>query len=81
MNLKADQCLAFEDSHNGLLSSNGADLKTIVTINDYTSDHDFSGAVLVLSDLGEPDQPMSVLQGSCDDSFFNLATAEKCHQA
>ncbi len=80
MNLKADQCLAFEDSHNGLLSSNGADLKTIVTINDYTSDHDFSGAVLVLSDLGEPDQPMSVLQGSCDDSFFNLATAEKLHQ-
>lgn len=81
MNLKADQCLAFEDSYNGLLSSNGADLKTIVTINDYTSDHDFTGAVLVLSDLGEPDQPMTVLQGTCDDPYFSLATAEKLHQS
>lgn len=81
MNLKADQCLAFEDSHNGLLSSSGADLKTIVTINDYTSDHDFTHAALVLSDLGEPKQPMTVLQGTCDEAYFNLATAQKIHQA
>ena len=81
MNLKADQCLAFEDSHNGLLSSCGADLKTIVTINDYTSDHDFSDAVLVLSDLGEPEQPMTVLKGTCDEPYFNLTTAQKLHQA
>jgi len=77
MNLSADQCLAFEDSYNGLLSSNGADLKTIITINDYTSDHDFSDALLVLSDLGEPDQAMTVIAGACDDSYFSLATAEK----
>jgi len=77
MNLKPEQCLAFEDSHNGLLSSNGADLKTIVTINDYTSDHDFTGAVLVLSDFGEPEQPMTVLSGQCDDSYFSIKTAEK----
>ncbi|MCP3852561.1 MAG: HAD family hydrolase [Gammaproteobacteria bacterium] len=77
MNLKPEQCLAFEDSHNGLLSSNGADLKTIVTINDYTSDHDFTGAVLVLSDFGEPDQAMTVLSGQCDDSYFTIKTAEK----
>ncbi|MCU7800607.1 MAG: HAD family hydrolase [gamma proteobacterium symbiont of Lucinoma myriamae] len=81
MNLKADQCLAFEDSHNGLLSSWGADLKTIVTINDYTSDHDFTDAVLVLSDLGEPEQAMTVLQGTCDEPYFNLAVAQKLHQA
>ena len=77
MNLNADQCLAFEDSYNGLLSSNGADLKTIVTINDYTRDHDFTDALLVLSDLGEPDQPMTVLAGACDDTYFSLASAEK----
>ncbi len=77
MNLKPEQCLAFEDSHNGLLSSNGADLKTIVTINDYTSVHDFTGAVLVLSDFGEPDQAMTVLSGQCDDSYFTIKTAEK----
>lgn len=81
MNLKADQCLAFEDSHNGLLSSRGADLKTIVTINDYTRDHDFTGAELVLSDFGEPDQPMTVLDGHCDESYFNLQSAEKILQS
>jgi len=81
MNLKADQCLAFEDSHNGLLSSRGADLKTIVTINDYTSDHDFTDAELVLSDFGEPDQPMTVLRGHCDEPYFNLQSARKILQA
>lgn len=77
MNLKAEQCLAFEDSENGLLSSRGADLKTVVTINDYTSDHNFTGAALVLSDFGEPGQPMKVLQGSCDEPYFNLQSAQK----
>lgn len=81
MNLKPEQCMAFEDSHNGLLSSHGADLKTIVTINDYTRDHDFSDAVLVLSDFGEPEQAMTVLSGHCDESYFTLATARKLHQA
>ncbi len=81
MNLKAEQCLVFEDSYNGLLSSNGAGLKTVVTINDYTSDHDFTGAALVLSDFGEPDQPMEVLQGQCDEPYFNLQSAQKILQA
>ncbi len=80
MHLKAEQCLAFEDSHNGILSSHGADLKTIITVNDYTRDHDFTGAALVLSDFGEPDQPMTVLSGSCDEPYFTLATARKIHQ-
>ena len=81
MNLKAEQCLAFEDSHNGLLSSTGANLKTVVTINDYTSDHDFTGAELVLSDFGEPEQSMKVLSGNCDDSYFSIQSAQKIFQA
>jgi len=81
MNLKAEQCLAFEDSHNGILSSQGADLKTIVTVNGYTKDHDFNGAELVISDFGEPDQAMTILSGDCKDSYFSLSTAKKIHQA
>lgn len=81
MNLKPEQCLAFEDSHNGLLSSRGADLKTIITINDYTSDHDFSDAELVLSDFGEPEQAMKVIAGQCNEAYFTLATARQIHQA
>ncbi|MDO9371145.1 MAG: HAD family hydrolase [Gammaproteobacteria bacterium] len=63
MNMGAAQCLAFEDSENGVRSARGAGLTTIVTPNDYTRDHDFSDARLVLSDLGEPDAPFRVLQG------------------
>lgn len=57
LGLAPDQCLAFEDSENGIRASRGAGLKTVVTVNDYTRDHDFSGAVAVLSDLGEPTAP------------------------
>jgi HAD superfamily hydrolase (TIGR01509 family) len=57
LGLGADECLAFEDSENGILSSRGAGLRTIVTVNDYTRDHDFTGALAVLSDLGEPGAP------------------------
>ena len=57
LGLGADECLAFEDSENGIRSSLGAGLRTLVTVNDYTRDHDFAGALAVLSDLGEPDAP------------------------
>jgi HAD superfamily hydrolase (TIGR01509 family) len=63
MNLRPDQCLAFEDSANGIRASQGAGLRTVVTINEYTAAHDFSEAIAVLSDMGEPLQPFSVLRG------------------
>lgn len=61
LGLSADECLAFEDSRNGIRASLGAGLKTIVTVNDYTRDDDFSGAVAILSDLGEPYAPYTRL--------------------
>lgn len=64
MRLKPEQCLAFEDSANGIRSSHGAHLKTVITINDYTAEHDFTDAIAVLSDLGEPDAPFTVLRGN-----------------
>ncbi|MHB1232106.1 MAG: HAD family hydrolase [Burkholderiales bacterium] len=63
LKLKPEQCLAFEDSGNGIRASCGAGLKTVVTINDYTADHDFVAAVAVLSDFGEPGAPFRVLRG------------------
>lgn len=70
LGLSADLCLALEDSENGLHSSTGAGLKTIITVTDYTREQNFSGALVVLSDLGEPDQPMTVLQGSADGKNY-----------
>ena len=42
--LSAEECLAFEGSGNGVKSSVGAKISTIVTLNDYTKEDDFSGA-------------------------------------
>ncbi|HYP68413.1 MAG TPA: HAD family hydrolase [Thiobacillaceae bacterium] len=63
MDLKAEYCLAFEDSENGIRSSTGAGLKTLVTVNGYTAAHQFAGASAVLTDLGEPDAPARGLSG------------------
>jgi HAD superfamily hydrolase (TIGR01509 family) len=61
LGLKPEECVAFEDSENGIRASLGANLRTVVTINDYTRDHVFTGALAVLSDLGEPDAPYTRL--------------------
>jgi HAD superfamily hydrolase (TIGR01509 family) len=74
MQLQPAECLAFEDSYNGVRSALQADLKTIVTLNDYTKEHDFTGAALVLSDMGEPDAPFAVISGSVGTSqYLDLA--------
>ncbi len=63
MSVSAADCLAFEDSHNGLLSARGAGLETLITVNDYTRDQDFSGALLVLDQLGTREHGFTVLAG------------------
>lgn len=53
MGLSAGQCLAFEDSANGLQSARAAGLATVITPTRYTADHNFDGALRVLPDLGD----------------------------
>jgi len=61
-----ENTLALEDSANGWRSAHDAGLKCVVTINGYTSEHDFSGADLVVSELGEPGiDAVDVLQDMC----------------
>jgi beta-phosphoglucomutase-like phosphatase (HAD superfamily) len=81
MRLDPRQCLAFEDSYNGLVSATQARLKTVVTVNEYTQDHDFSGALLVLDHLGEPHLPFTRLGGDPGQTIcFDLALARHLHQ-
>lgn len=51
LGLDAADCIALEDSENGLRSSLGAGLRTFITTNHYTDKQDFSGASAVLDDL------------------------------
>ena len=49
--------LVVEDSRNGLLAATAAGLACLVTVNGYTREEDFDEAVLVVSELGDPDGP------------------------
>jgi HAD superfamily hydrolase (TIGR01509 family) len=82
MGLAPGDCLAFEDSENGLRAARGAGLATVITVNDYTRDHDFTGAVLVLDHLGEPGQPFTQLAGKAVPAggVFDLALAQRLYR-
>ena len=80
MNLPAEACLAFEDSENGIKSSMAADLKTIITINGYTENHNFDGAAIVLDQMGEPGAAFNTLSGNnFGHDYINLNMLEKIH--
>ena len=60
---KAADSVVIEDSNVGLRAALSARLTTVITVSDYTSKEDFTGACAVLSDLGERDRPLEWLRG------------------
>jgi len=68
--VRAGECLAFEDSANGLRSARDAGLETLVTVSRYTRDHDFEGAALVIDQLGEPGSPFNVISGEVGNHTY-----------
>ena len=82
LDLTPADCIAFEDSRNGILATQGANLATIITVNGYTTEDDFSGAAIVLDRMGEPDAPFTVLQGDAGDSVcLDMALVRRLHAA
>jgi HAD superfamily hydrolase (TIGR01509 family) len=55
LGLAPGDCIALEDSNNGLRSSLAAGIKTFITTNRYTRDQSFTGAAAVFDDLGNLD--------------------------
>lgn len=51
LGLSARECLAVEDSQNGLRAALGAGIPCLVTPSAYTRDQDFSGAIQVMDNL------------------------------
>ena len=80
MGITPDEVVAFEDSENGVRSVIDAGInRLLVTINDYTREHNFDGASLVLDELGEPGRPAKIISGKGPakgyvtlDDVFNL---------
>lgn len=61
LGLPADECLAIEDSSNGLRSARAAGLRCVITPALYTADEDFAGADLVVADLSDRDRIFALL--------------------
>jgi HAD superfamily hydrolase (TIGR01509 family) len=57
------ECIVIEDNRNGLMAATGADMKCLVTVNEYTKNEDYQEAELVVSSLGEPADHATVLSG------------------
>lgn len=53
LNLGAAQCIALEDSSNGLRAATAAGIATLITPTSYTAHHDFTAAMRVVPDLSQ----------------------------
>jgi beta-phosphoglucomutase-like phosphatase (HAD superfamily) len=74
----SDECIAFEDSRNGLLSAMAAGIPTLITPGIYTDEHDFIGTVCVVNNLGEPDAPNVHIAGfGAGQSYVSIGMLQK----
>ncbi|HIG89003.1 HAD family hydrolase [Candidatus Thioglobus sp.] len=70
MNIAPKNCIAFEDSHNGIVSATDANLKTLITVNEYTQSHQFDDAMVILNNLGEADKPFTMIEGDSTNATY-----------
>ncbi|MBS0018132.1 MAG: HAD family hydrolase [Arthrospira sp. SH-MAG29] len=81
LGLTATDCVAIEDSRQGLLAARAVGLTTIVTVNNYTKNEDFLGASLVINHLGEPDLSCEAIAGTALNSgYVSLDLLRYIHQ-
>jgi HAD superfamily hydrolase (TIGR01509 family) len=62
LGIAAENCVAIEDSRNGLLSAASAGIPVLVTTSWFTTGEDFSEARLVVSALGDPGGERSIVR-------------------
>ena len=63
LGLAPGQCLAIEDTPNGLQSAAAAGLACVITLSSYGGNGPFAGALAVLDHLGDPGHPATVVAG------------------
>lgn len=81
LGLAPEDCLAIEDSPNGLLAARAAGLPTLITECPWTSGDSFEGALAVLSDLGEPERHHDVLRAPLGSPGYMDAATLRCWHA
>ena len=80
LEVPAAECLAFEDSDNGLRAATAAGIPTLITPTAYTAMQDFDGALLVLPHLGDPATPMAQRLHGTDQRWADLAALRRWHE-
>jgi HAD superfamily hydrolase (TIGR01509 family) len=82
LGLGADDCVAIEDSDNGVYSALAAGIKAVlVTVNDYTLGQDFGSAPLIVDQLGEPAAPAHALIGDLGGHpYVDLALLDRLYR-
>lgn len=84
LNLSPRDTLVIEDSRNGLLAAIGAGFRCLVTLSSYTEHEDMHEAILVVSDLGEPNHPMRVLANrshATPGDYITLDDIQACFES
>ncbi|RAR56581.1 HAD superfamily hydrolase (TIGR01509 family) [Paraburkholderia unamae] len=80
LGLRGANCMAFEDSANGLRAARAAGVPTVVTPTAYTAHDAFEGALAVLPHLGDPHAPIaSPLEGEAP-GWVDLMTLRRWHR-
>lgn len=76
----AANCLAFEDSENGLRAARAAGIPTLVTPSTFSMGQAFNDALLVLPHLGDPAQPVTSHIPGAEQRWVDLPTLRRWHQ-
>jgi HAD superfamily hydrolase (TIGR01509 family) len=80
LRLQARDCVAFEDSVNGLRSAKAAGLYTVVTPTVWSEGQDFSAADLLLQSLGDPETPLDAGDAKrAGGPYLTLAQLQQLH--
>ncbi|MCY1287749.1 Phosphorylated carbohydrates phosphatase [compost metagenome] len=80
LGLEAGDCLAIEDSENGLRAAQAAGIATVVTPTAYTAHDRFDGALLVLPHLGDPAQPLPQQLPGAAQRWADLGALRNWHR-
>ena len=70
LGLKPENCVVLEDTSNGNRAALTAGIKTVITTHPLTVDEDFTGASLVIDQLGEPEDNFTVSSGDALDAKY-----------
>ena len=87
MGLKPEETIALEDSYNGVAAATAINIPTVITVNNYTANDKFEGAMIVVSELGDAENACEVINidSSLDKnmvgSSIDLETLKRLHGA